>query len=73
MIHLRHNLAMRAMSDILNISFKSISNIIDDEQSLSEFTVEHLSFPSHDKLAMDLTITYCRLLVHMQENLELQV
>ena len=57
--YLCHNLAMRAMSAILNISFKSISNIIDDvEQLLSGFTEEHLSLPSHDELVMDLTTTY---------------
>ena len=45
---------MRAMSAILNISFKSISNIIDDvEQLLSGFTEEHLSLHSHDELVMD--------------------
>ena len=69
----RHNLAMRAMSSILNISATSISHILTEvEQATQRFAEAHTTMPSHDELVDDLTTAYCKL-VHMQEDPDLQV
>ena len=73
MFYIRHHLAMRAMSSILNISFRSISNILEEtEAALHGFIQANTSLPSSDELCEDLTTMYCRL-VHMQNDPELQV
>ena len=73
MFYIRHHLAMRAMSSILNISFQAISKILDEtEAALHGFIQANTSLPSSEELSEDLTTMYCRL-VHMQNDPELQV
>ena len=73
MFYIRHHLAMRAMSSIMNISFMSISNILTEvESAIDGFIQENTAVPSHDELVTELTTEYCRF-VHMREDPELQV
>lgn len=73
LFYVRHHLAFRAMSSILNISRTSISNVLSEvEEAIAPFALAHTTLPSHDELVMDLTTEYCRM-VHMQEDPERQV